>query len=810
MENYINKYNNIKYYHNEKNLGQFDNDLKLYDMAKGQFINYLMDDDLFELTKIEKMMNYFINDYNSEISLITSHRGTIDNKGNFKSIFLNTNDIFKKDIIISGIELGNFVLNTNFNYIGEPTTVLFRKNKLNESFGVYNNRKYGCNVDEASWFNLLSNGKAVFINEVLSYFRIHDGQQQNDFKMELIGGTDRIHSILTCRKSGFLLNLNEYLNSICACLNFCEKCIIEPLKGKKIETQEYREFEKYHKKLKEILEKINIEYTNKLPLVSILIPAYNQTKYLREALESAINQTYPNIEIIVGDDSTTDEVEEFIKPYLKRYSNVSYFKNEREKIDYGYINHINCLKKSKGEYINFLNHDDVFHPQKIEKMMRYFLEEPNVTLVTSVRQPIDENGDKLALNGAFKKLFDKDTLVSGREFSKYIITKLTNYIGEPTTVLFKRKYISEEQLNYYNGIRFRNIGDVANWLTLLQYGDAIYISEPLSYFRMHSDQNSNKIDVHIMGVIAWYKLIKNGYETGIIENIDQYKSIVNLWLKTFTPTLGNFVKYSNYIDNELKDELSNAYGNAIKEIIYKNAKKFYECPVCGNKVERFLPYQYKKHVSDFSYKFNAIGSDTENFSCPHCYCHDRERHLVKYFDKLNIWDKYIIGKNVLHIAPEKHVQQIISNLSTKDYICGDLYPINESIMKIDITDMQFEDNYFDFIICNHVLEHIPNDLKAMKELFRVLKKGGCAVLQTPYSPDIDKSFEDETINTDQQRKKFFGQSDHVRIYGKDLFERVKSAGFELKIVKNNDLFTEEESKKYGVNNKEDLILVVKE
>ncbi|WP_434304827.1 glycosyltransferase [Clostridium botulinum] len=256
-ENYLNNYDNIKYYHNKKNLGQFDNDLKLYDIAEGQFINFLMDDDLFEITKIEKMMNYFMQDPNEEFSLVTSHRGIIDDDGNIMQTFGDTNNIFKKNTIISGIELGNFVLKMNFNCIGEPTTVLFRKNKLKEPFGIYNNRRYGCNVDQATWFNLLSNGNAVFINEVLSYFRMHKDQQQNDLKIKLMGFTDYIHSILTCKKNGFLLNSDEYLESICNCLNVCEEYIIKPLEGKKIEMKEYREFEEYHKKLKVKLKEVN-------------------------------------------------------------------------------------------------------------------------------------------------------------------------------------------------------------------------------------------------------------------------------------------------------------------------------------------------------------------------------------------------------------------------------------------------------------------------------------------------------------------------------------------------------------------------
>lgn len=112
-------------------------------------------------------------------------------------------------------------------------------------------------------------------------------------------------------------------------------------------------------------------------------------------------------------------------------------------------------------------------------------------------------------------------------------------------------------------------------------------------------------------------------------------------------------------------------------------------------------------------------------------------------------------------------------------------------------------------MCNHVLEHILDDTKAMSELYRVLKKGGYAVLQTPYSPRLGISFEDTNINTAEERKIYYGQSDHVRIYGLDIFERIKSVGFIVEIVENSKLFTVEECIEYGVNYKENLILVKK-
>lgn len=802
---YINRYDQIIYYHNERNIGQFDNDLKLLELSNGRYINFLMDDDLFQLSKIEKMMNYFIN--YEDISLVTSHRELIDEKGNSNGIFKGTDKIFNKDVIIEGIELGNSLIESSINFIGEPTTVLFDKNKLTEPFGMFAGRKYGPNVDQATWLTLLANGKGVYLNEVLSYFRIHSGQQQNNGEMIMQGHIDHAYTILNCRKQNFLLDDAKYTSSIRLRLKYYENFF--ELYNEKINDDDkfYRILKSYQLQMNSIVEQ-DIK-RRKLPLVSILIPAYNQTKYLKVALESAINQTYPNIEIIIGDDSTTDVVENFINPYIKKNKNIKYFKNKREVADYGYKNTNECFKRSSGDYINYLMHDDVFHPEKIERMMECFIKNPNITMVTSNRQPIDEEGNLIKGDKSFENLFKEDTLIGGKDLSRYAVTNLINCIGEPTTVLFKRQYIEEGKYGYLNGERIRAVSDLANWITLLEYGDAMYIADTLSYFRIHENQNSNKLSAKIQSVIGWNNLVKNSYSIGIIDS-REYKILINRIYKTFgSDILDQYIEKNDEVEDDIKKELIEIYDMGIKTIMAPVEPKKCNCPICNKDVERFLPYQYKKHKSDSINKFNIIGSDPDNFLCPNCYCHDRERHIVKYFSKLGIWHKYIINKEILHIAPEKHIQRIISELDTEQYICGDLYPTNQSITKLNITDIHFEDNKFDFIICNHVLEHIDDDLLAMKELHRVLKKEGMALLQTPYSEMIEKSYEDSSINTDELRKKYYGQSDHVRIYGLDFFERLKSVGFKLKVIKNSDIFTEDESKRYGFNFREDLILVQK-
>ncbi|KAB3526640.1 glycosyltransferase [Alkaliphilus serpentinus] len=805
-KHYLNKYPNITYYHNERNLGQFDNDLKLMDMCKGEYVNFLMDDDLFELTKIEKMMSYFINDIDREIALITSHRGIIDEKGNNKGLFGDTDSVFKTDTIIHGTELADFVIANNYNCIGEPTTVLFRKSMLIEPFGVFNDRKYECNVDQASWFNLLSQGKAIFIAEILSYFRIHDNQQLGSTKMKLLGAVDYIHEVLTANQKGFLQKNEEYLKALRNSQLYSESVMREYQPDEKDGYKnEYNQLQDIYKQLNEELKRTsNSEGISRkdLPLVSILIPAYNQTKYLKEALESAINQTYSNIEIIIGDDSTTNVVEEFIKPYLSQYSNITYFRNQREEMDYGLSNVIRLMAECKGEYINFLFHDDVFHITKIEKMMKFFTTRRDISLVTSHRQLIDEEGKFLPDNGATQRLFDKDTIIDGHQLSLFCLENLTNFIGEPSTVLFKRTLL-DEGFGFINGHLYLNISDLSTWIALLKKGNAVYISESLSYFREHNSQNSKKNEIYLIGICNWKEIIDACYKMNIINTNMEYINLLSKWFKCFSGQL-NELKFK-YIKSHIRERLNLAFSDAINKII-EDKQYPHKCVICSNDVEKFVPYRL--HVSESLAKYNIIGSDVENFSCPICGGHDRERHLVMYFNELKIWEK-IYNRNILHIAPEDKIKELVKKHNPNNYIQGDLFPNKADIIRIDITSIQFEDETFDVIICNHVLEHIIDDLAAMKELYRVLKKGGIAILQTPYSPLLKDSFEDEKITKSEDRLKYFGQEDHVRIYGLDFFDRLKRAGFQLNIISNDEIFNDETCIEYGVNPREDLILATK-
>lgn len=233
------------------------------------------------------------------------------------------------------------------------------------------------------------------------------------------------------------------------------------------------------------------------------------------------------------------------------------------------------------------------------------------------------------------------------------------------------------------------------------------------------------------------------------------------------------------------------------------------CCICKNAVWKFRPYMGgSKKAPLFGTVFDLVGSDIDNFSCPSCGSHDRERHLYLYLERIGLLEK-LKGAKVLHFAPEKHLSKIIAGKGPSSYVKADLFPSDPSVRKIDMLDIPFESESFDVILANHVLEHVADDLKALSELRRVLKRGGTAILQTPYSAKLKSTFTDPGIDDDQTRRQVYGEENHLRLYGSDIFDRFAAAGFHSRMRSHADLLPDVDSKRYGVNPKEPFFLFAK-
>jgi len=197
-------------------------------------------------------------------------------------------------------------------------------------------------------------------------------------------------------------------------------------------------------------------------------------------------------------------------------------------------------------------------------------------------------------------------------------------------------------------------------------------------------------------------------------------------------------------------------------IFYKGDKV--TCPVCDHKFKKFLPYGRKAR---------------ENALCPNCLA--LERHRLMYLFLKEQTPFFTAPLKVLHVAPEICFIERFEALSNIDYITADIESPLAKI-KMDIHDIPFGAETFDVVFCNHVMEHVDDDIRSCQEINRVLKPNGWAIIQSPVY-NIENTIEDKTITDPKEREKLFGQRDHVRKYGKDYAKRLSRSG--LNVEENN-------------------------
>ncbi|MCG2613002.1 methyltransferase domain-containing protein [Terrimonas sp. NA20] len=230
------------------------------------------------------------------------------------------------------------------------------------------------------------------------------------------------------------------------------------------------------------------------------------------------------------------------------------------------------------------------------------------------------------------------------------------------------------------------------------------------------------------------------------------------------------------------------FENLRYKITYNRYKgKGYTCNFCNATYSKFVPEYPSQEISNAIYTNKVIAGYGENVFCPNCLSKNRER-LVK-----DVLDNFIHfqEKKILHFSPEKHLFRYLkplSDITTIDIFPGFYKYIDKKIIYGDATDLRFADNSFDIVIANHILEHIPDDRKAMKEIHRVLLKGGVALLQCPWSVSLAKTIEDPSINDKAKQAELYGQADHVRIYTlEDYIERLKHSGFTVRTIPYEEL-----------------------
>lgn len=233
-----------------------------------------------------------------------------------------------------------------------------------------------------------------------------------------------------------------------------------------------------------------------LPKVSVVIPTYNSALYLDEAIQSVLDQTYKNYEIIIMDNASTDDTTELVKKYLSD-KRIVYIKNET---NIGLAGNWNaCLTHARGEYIKYLCSDDKFHPELLEKFVAIMEKYPNVALVTSSRQEFGLE--------SHKNILPLHHLQNGKAVI-FESLKTHNWLGEPTTVMFRKKNLTAGKFNP----EFSYIIDWDMWLRQLTLGDCYIIPETLSYFRVHKNQYTKTALKELLNYFEMYRFYKEAKE----------------------------------------------------------------------------------------------------------------------------------------------------------------------------------------------------------------------------------------------------------------------------------------------------------
>lgn len=238
--------------------------------------------------------------------------------------------------------------------------------------------------------------------------------------------------------------------------------------------------------------------------------------------------------------------------------------------------------------------------------------------------------------------------------------------------------------------------------------------------------------------------------------------------------------------NLIKSIIPRPIGYLFREVyLFFRGYLFYgnkiDCPLCEHSFRKMIPGGFDLEVNQ---RLKVIGAGRrKNVVCPACASSDRDRLLYVFFEN----NKNLLSDltRVLHIAPEPELSRYLSKKVHTYYVSGMKYHegfyYSRNVVLFDILNLPFENSTFGLVVCNHVLEHIENEKLALSEIMRVLKPGGSAILQVPWSPLLETTYENSNVTTKADREKYFGQFDHVRLYGKDYPDRLRQAGFEVNV-----------------------------
>lgn len=225
------------------------------------------------------------------------------------------------------------------------------------------------------------------------------------------------------------------------------------------------------------------------------------------------------------------------------------------------------------------------------------------------------------------------------------------------------------------------------------------------------------------------------------------------------------------------------------------------CCLCERAVDHWLPHPEQARRSPFMTMMDTVGSDLSMFHCPHCRSTDRDRHLWMYMSAAGLPEQ-LRGASILHLAPEAPLEPRLQALGPARYVRGDLYPCKPGHVKLDAGALPFGEAEFDLVIANHLLEHVADPAQVLAEFRRCLKPGGLLIAQTPFAPHLLHTLELNVPAGPDFARLFYGQEDHVRLFGADITALFNAAGLEGQLLPHEHVLEGMDGAEFGCNVRE--------
>jgi SAM-dependent methyltransferase len=553
------------------------------------------------------------------------------------------------------------------------------------------------------------------------------------------------------------------------------------------------------------------------PLVSVIIPAF-KPEYLVHAITSAREQTCADIEILVGDDTADGRLEAIVTSIDD--PRVSYHHHGFGDAE---LNLRRLWERSTGRYVKVLFDDDVLLPDSLRALVDALEAHPASALAFHERVFINDAGEVIQtphriLDDGEVVEVDRQTLLGG------MLVPIHNFIGEPSNTLLRRELVDIETAYTYDGLKLDYLADVASYLNLSEQAPLVGVGGLLSAFRQHAAQSSHISSPRLSaGIYEWELIIRTESEAGNLDDHQREAAWQSL-RRHYAPyirSLPEIARLASRLDGLVANGTAGLRSSETFETDLQTARtavasrvaigqrpqpQASHCPVCDQDVAGWLASP-NAGVIDLKVMddVGVVGSRLDKHICPCCGCNDRDRHLWLYMQAAGLLDD-LSETRILHIAPEARLEPKLMQLGPRDYVGGDLIPQRPHHLAINIEQMQFEDDRFDLIICNHVLEHVNFPERAVAEFARCLAPGGHVVAQTPYSPLLKRSMELTVAVHPAFATYYYGQNDHVRIVGLDLIETFQEAGFSGEPIPHTTLLGEQDPEACGVNPVEPFFL----